>query len=102
VFRAYDASNRTEFLLGITWWGQVYIAFEGDLRPDPRDYRPVPRTFRPLTADGWASALPTNLEGLSPFEAACALIVEVENGPVLRSLRPARNGALPSAQLDSS
>jgi hypothetical protein len=22
VFRAYDASNRTEFLLGITWWGR--------------------------------------------------------------------------------
>jgi hypothetical protein len=36
VFREYDASNRTEFLLGITWWGQVYIAFEGDLRPDPQ------------------------------------------------------------------
>jgi hypothetical protein len=22
VFRQYDASNRTEFLLGITWWGK--------------------------------------------------------------------------------
>ena len=22
VFRQYDASNRTEFLLGITWWGR--------------------------------------------------------------------------------
>ena len=66
VFREYDASNRTEFLLGITWWGQVYIAFEGDLRPDP-PYRPIPRTFRPLTDAGWASGLPANLEGLSHF-----------------------------------
>ena len=102
VFRAYDASNRTEFLLGITWWGQVYVAFEGDLHPDPLTHRPIPRTFRPLTDDSWASDLPTNLEGLSHFEAACALILEAENGPVLRSLRPSRNGALPSAQLDSS
>ena len=66
VFREYDASNRTEFLLGITWWGQVYIAFEGDLRPDPLTYRPIPRTFRALTDDSWASDLPANLEGLSP------------------------------------
>jgi hypothetical protein len=49
VFRQYDASNRTEFLLGITWWGQVYIVFEGDLRHDPPTSRPLPRTFRPLT-----------------------------------------------------
>ncbi len=67
VFREYDASNRTEFLLGITWWGQVYIAFEGDLRPDPHTYRPIPRTFRPLTDASWATDLPANLEGLSPF-----------------------------------
>jgi hypothetical protein len=58
VFREYDASNRTEFLLGITWWGQVYIAFEGDLRPDPLTYRPIPRTFRTLTDASWASDLP--------------------------------------------
>jgi hypothetical protein len=58
VFREYDASGRDKLLLGITWWGQVYIAFEGDLRPDPLDYRPIPRTFRPLTDASWASAPP--------------------------------------------
>jgi hypothetical protein len=47
VFRAYDTSNRTEFLLGITWWGQVYIAFEGDLRPDPLTYSPPPNLPSP-------------------------------------------------------
>jgi hypothetical protein len=66
VFRGYDASNLTEFLLGITWWGQVYVAFEGDLRPDPKTSRLTPRTFRPLTDDSWASDLPANLEGRSP------------------------------------
>ena len=90
VFRAYDASNRTEFLLGITWWGQVYIAFEGDLRPDPLTYRPIPRTFRPLTDDGWASDLPANLEGLSLFDD----VTETTDGRVLRSLGRGRNGAL--------
>ena len=96
VFRAYDASNRTEFLLGITWWGEVYIAFEGDLRPDPRTYRPIPRTFRPLTDDGWASDLPTNLERLSPFEAIHTLILKAEDGSVLRSFRRSRKGPLTS------
>ena len=66
VFRQYDASNCTEFLLGITWWDQVYIAFEGDLRPDPHASKPIPRTFRPLTDESWGSDLPANLEGLSP------------------------------------
>ncbi len=80
VFRQYDASNRTEFLLGITWWGQVYIAFEGDLRPDPLTYKPVTRTFRPLTDDSWASDFPTNLEGLSPLDAMHALILPREAG----------------------
>jgi len=94
VFRAYDASNRTEFMLGITWWGQVYIAFEGDLRPDPLTYRPIPRTFRPLTDDGWSSDLPTNLEGLSPFEAIHTLILKAEDGSVLRSLWRSRKGPL--------
>ena len=61
VFRQYDASGRTEFLLGITWWGQVYIAFEGDKLPDPLTYKPLTRTFRPLTDDSWASDLPANL-----------------------------------------
>jgi hypothetical protein len=96
VFRAYDASNRTEFLLGITWWGQVYIAFEGDLRPDPLTYRSVPRTFRPLTDASWASSLPTNLDGLSPFEAACALILPHEAGGGGSRHRRESEGALTS------
>jgi len=96
VFREYDASNRTEFLLGITCWGQVYIAFEGDLRPDPLTYRPIPRTFRPLTDDGWASDFPANLEGLSPF-----LSSPVCGGGGSRQ-RPETEGALTSAQFDSS
>ena len=92
VFRQYDASNRTEFLLGITWWGQVYIAFEGDLRPDPQTYRPSPRTFRLLTDECWASDLPTNLEGLSPFDEAITLT----DGLVPRSLWRSRKGPLTS------
>jgi hypothetical protein len=96
VFRAYDASNRTEFLLGITWWGQVYIAFEGDLRPDPLTYRPITRTFRPLTDDSWASDLPANLERLSLLEAIHALILKAEDGSVLRSLWRSRKGPLTS------
>ena len=95
VFREYDASNRTEFLLGITWWGQVYIAFEGDLRPDPLTYRPIPRTFRPLTDAGWASDLPTNLEGLSPF-----LSIPVCGGGGSRQSREPEGATLP--QPDSS
>jgi hypothetical protein len=62
VFREYNASNRTEFLIGVTWWGQVYVAFRGDLRPDPLTYTPVQRTFRPLTDVGWGSDLPINLD----------------------------------------
>ena len=96
AFREYDASNRTEFLLGITWWGQVYIAFEGDLRPNPLNYRPIARTFRSLTDESWASSLPTNLEGVPPSlsSPACrggisALCVQTE-------------GALTSPQFDSS
>ena len=96
VFRAYNASNRTEFLLGITWWGQVYIAFEGDLRPDPLTYRPIPRTFRPLTDASWASDLPANLERLSLLEAINALILKAEDGSVLRSLWRSRKGPLTS------
>ncbi len=81
VFRQYDASGRTEFLLGITWWGQVYIAFEGDLRPDPSTYKPVTRTFRPLTDESWASDLPPNLDRLSLLEAIhAALILPREAG----------------------
>jgi hypothetical protein len=86
AFRAYDASNCTEFLLGITWWGQVYIAFEGDLRPGSLTYRPMPRTFRPLTDGGWGSDLPANLEGLSLLEVRHDLILPRES-----------EGALPSA-----
>jgi hypothetical protein len=97
VFREYDASNRTEFLLGITWWGQVYIAFEGDLRPDPRTYRPIPRTFRPLTDASWVSDLPANLEGFSPFEAMrAALILPREAGGGGSRQRRESEGALPS------
>jgi hypothetical protein len=62
VFREYDASNRTEFLIGVTWWGQVYVVFRGDPRPDPNTYEPLPRTFRPLTDAGWGSDLPINLD----------------------------------------
>ena len=97
VFRQYDASGRTEFLLGITWWGQVYIAFEGDKLPDPLTYKPMTRTFRPLTDDSWASDLPTNLEGLSPFDELSTF----PDGPVLRSLWRSRTGALCST-LDTS
>jgi len=97
VFRQYDASGRTEFLLGITWWGQVYIAFEGDRLPDPLTYKPMTRTFRPLTDESWASDLPANLEGLSPFDD----LITFPDGPVLRSLGRSRKGAT-SPQLDSS
>ncbi len=97
VFRQYDASNRTEFLLGITWWGQVYIAFEGDKLPDPLTYKPLTRTFRPLTDDSWASDLPINLERLSPFDD----LMTFPDGPVLQSLRRNRKGAPPST-LDTS
>jgi hypothetical protein len=96
VFRAYDASNRTEFLLSITWWGQVYIAFEGDQRPDPLTYRPIPRTFRPLTDAGWASSFPTNLEGHSPSLSSLA------RGAGVWTLRVLTEGALASPQFDSS
>ena len=89
VFREYDASNRTEFLLGITWWGQVHVVYRGDLRPDPLNYRPIPRTFRPLKDDSWASSLPANLEGLSPFDE----VIAVADGPVLRSLWRSRKVA---------
>jgi hypothetical protein len=91
AFRAYDASGRTEFLLGITWWGQVYIAFEGDLRPDPHTYRPIPRTFRPLTDDSWASDLPANLDGLTPF------LVSPACGGGVWTLSVPTEEALPSA-----
>ena len=47
MFQGYDASNRTEFLFGITWWGQAYVAFEGDLRPDPLNYSPPPNLPSP-------------------------------------------------------
>ena len=92
VFRQYDASNRTEFLLGITWWGQVYIAFEGDLRPNPLNYRPIARTFRLLTDECWASDLPTNLEALSPFDE----VITLTDGLALRSLWRSRKGPLTS------
>ena len=98
VFRQYDASGRTEFLLGITWWGQVYIAFEGDKLPDPSTYKPMTRTYRPLTDDSWASDLPANLEGLSPFDEA----ITFPDGPLLRSLWRSRKGALTSPPHDSS
>ena len=96
VFRAYDASNRPEFLLGIPWWGQVYIAFEGDLRPDPLTYRPIPRTFRPLTDAGLASSPLTNLEGHSPSLSSLA------RGAGVWTLRVLTEGALASPQFDSS
>ena len=103
VFRQYDASGRTEFLLGITWWGQVYIAFEGDRLPDPLTYKPITRTFRPLTEESWASSLPTNLEGLSPFEAMhAALILPREAGGGGSRQRRESEGVLTFLQLDSS
>jgi hypothetical protein len=102
VFRQYDASNRTEFLLGITWWGQVYIAFEGDLRPDPLTYRPIPRTFRPLTDAGWGSDLPANLEGLSRLEALRDVIFPREAGGGGSLQRCESEGALTSPKFDSS
>jgi hypothetical protein len=88
VIRDYLASGTTEYLIGVTWWGQVYIAFIGDKLPDPLTYRPMERTFRPLTDDSWASDLPTNLEGLSPFDE----LMTFPDGPVLRSLRRSRKG----------
>ncbi len=91
VFREYDASNRTEFLLGMTSWGQVHVVYRGDLRPDPKVYRPIPRTFRPLTDAGWASALPTNLEGVSLFDD----VSRYTDGFVLRSLWRSRKGPQP-------
>ena len=102
VFREYDASNRTEFLLGITWCGQVYIAFEGDLRPYPLNYRPIARPFRPLTDSSWASDLPANLEGLSRLEALRDLILPREAGGGGSRQRRESEGALTSPQFDSS
>jgi hypothetical protein len=97
VIRDYLASNTTEYLIGVTWWGQVYVAAIGDKLPDPPAYKPIPRTFRPLTDDSWASDLPTNLDGLSSLAEAFTLT----DGPVLRSLWPSRSEALPST-LDTS
>ncbi len=102
VFRQYDASGRTEFLLGITWWGQVYIAFEGDKLPDPSTYRPMTRTFRPLTDESWASDLPAILEGLSLFEAMHALILPRASGGGGSRQRRESEGALTFLQIDSS
>jgi len=92
VIRDYLASNTTEYLIGVTWWGQVYVAAVGDKLADPLTYKPIPRTFRPLTDESWATALPTNLEGLSLFDEAITLT----DGPVLQSLRRGRKGAPPS------
>ncbi len=102
VFRQYDASGRTEFLLGITWWGQVYIAFEGDKLPDPSTYKRIEPTFRPLTDDSWASDLPANLEGLSPLEAMHALILPREAGGGGSRHWREPEGAFTSPQPDSS
>ena len=77
--------------------GQVDVAALGDKLPDPNTYTPIPRTFRPLTDESWASDLPTNLEGLSPFDEAITLT----DAPVLRSLWRSRKGALTST-LDTS
>ena len=35
VIRDYLASNTTEYLIDVTWWGQVYVAAIGDKLPDP-------------------------------------------------------------------
>jgi hypothetical protein len=101
VFRQYDASNRTEFLLGITWWGQVYIAFEGDLRPAPDTYKPIARTFRPLTDESWASDLPTNLEGLSRLAVWHTLILPRFSGGGGIPHRGMTERALPSTLVTS-
>ena len=92
VIRDYLASNTTEYLIGVTWWGQVYVAAIGDKLPDPDTYTPIPRTFRPLTDACWGTDLPANLEGLSPFGAA----IELTDGPVLQSLWRSRKAALTS------
>ena len=89
-------SNRTEFLLGITWWDQVYVAFEGDTRPDPHTYKPIHRTFRLLTDAGWSSDLPANLEGLSLLEARHDPILPRFSGGVGIPQRGMTEGALPS------
>jgi hypothetical protein len=47
VFRQYDASNCTEFLLGITWWGQVYVAFGGTCARTRTPPGPSPETSVP-------------------------------------------------------
>ena len=103
VFRQYDASGRTEYLIGVTWWGQVYVAFEGDLRPDPLTYKPIPRTFRPLMDAVWGSDLPANLEALSLLEAThAALTLPRASGGGGSRQRRESEGAIASPQLDSS
>jgi hypothetical protein len=79
VFREYDASNRTEFLLGITWWGQVHVVYRGDLRADPRAYKPIPRTFRELSDPSWETSLPANLDS-ADLSALHALVLPCEAG----------------------
>ena len=80
VFREYDASNRTEFLIGVTWWGQVYVAFRGDPRPDPNTCSPIPRTFRPLTDASWGSDLPACLDFLADAVQRALILPRVSGG----------------------
>ena len=85
------ANNIPDVLYSVSPWGFIKFRRFGKA-PDPRVYTPIPRTFRPLTDESWASDLPTNLEGLSPFDEAITLT----NGPVVRSLRRSKKGAPPS------
>jgi len=87
------AHNIPDVLYSVSPWGFIKVRQFGKA-PDPNAYTPRPRTFRPLTDDSWASALPTNLEGLSPFDEA----IKLTDGPVLRSLQRSRKEAPPSPQ----
>jgi len=67
------ACNIPDVLYSVSPWGFIKVRRFGKA-PDPRSYKPILRTFRPLTDDSWATALPANLQGLTPFSPspACA------------------------------
>lgn len=58
LFKWYDTSGYEEILFGTTRWGFVYVAFLGDMIPDPSVYRPYARTKPRWDDPAWASDVP--------------------------------------------
>lgn len=56
-----------DVLYTLSPWGFITVNFHSD-RPDPAAYKPPARTFRPLTAPGWGSDLPANLDSIATLE----------------------------------